>query len=255
MCLDDVTPADEPEACRHLLAGDSGNRWFDKAVSLIVLADGTSGINVEHCELDGTTVLTLVDAMFDEPVETHASRIGARRRARPRWRRSSGARRRAARRDPSAAEEFDRLPGRDRDAARSRSTTSAPSDAKALKLLAGRVRADGVPARAPRAKGLTGATYESIATRQFHHGRTEAMRVVTPEIVAFVDAMQDPAAVRRREARGVPGGGGRARARAKECQAGHAPEQHLWELQLIQQRRGASSARPSRWRCSSRRAG
>ncbi|MGH3620201.1 MAG: choline/carnitine O-acyltransferase, partial [Sciscionella sp.] len=27
-------------------------------------------------------------------------------------------------------------------------------------------------------------------------------------------------------------------ARAKECQAGQAPEQHLWELQLIQKRRG-----------------
>jgi carnitine O-acetyltransferase len=27
--------------------------------------------------------------------------------------------------------------------------------------------------------------------------------------------------------------------RAKECQAGLAPEQHLWELQLIQRRRGA----------------
>ncbi|WP_147143539.1 choline/carnitine O-acyltransferase, partial [Nocardia ninae] len=28
-------------------------------------------------------------------------------------------------------------------------------------------------------------------------------------------------------------------ARAKECQAGAAPEQHLWELQWIQRRRGA----------------
>jgi carnitine O-acetyltransferase len=27
--------------------------------------------------------------------------------------------------------------------------------------------------------------------------------------------------------------------RAKDCQAGRAPEQHLWELQLIQKRRGA----------------
>jgi carnitine O-acetyltransferase len=45
-----------------------------------------------------------------------------------------------------------------------------------------------------RAKGHVGATYESIATRQFRHGRTEAMRVVTPEVVAFVTAMDDPAA-------------------------------------------------------------
>ena len=35
-------------------------------------------------------------------------------------------------------------------------------------------------------------------------------------------------------------------ARARECQAGQAPEQHLWELQLIQRRRGAEPASPSR---------
>ena len=45
-----------------------------------------------------------------------------------------------------------------------------------------------------RAKGHLGATYESIATRQYRHGRTEAMRVVTTEMVAFVSAMEDPAA-------------------------------------------------------------
>ncbi|MGP3998582.1 choline/carnitine O-acyltransferase [Streptomyces sp. 8N706] len=43
-----------------------------------------------------------------------------------------------------------------------------------------------------RAKGHLGATYESIATRQFRHGRTEAMRVVTPEMRDFVAGMTDP---------------------------------------------------------------
>jgi carnitine O-acetyltransferase len=89
-----------------------------------------------------------------------------------------------------------------------------------------------------RAKGLTGTTYESIATRQYRNGRTEAMRVVTPEVLAFVAAMTDQdvsvdarrAALRAAAAKHV--------ARAKECQAGDAPEQHLWELQLIQRRRG-----------------
>ncbi len=45
-----------------------------------------------------------------------------------------------------------------------------------------------------RAKGFVGATYESIATRHWRNGRTEAMRVVTPEVLRFVAAMQDPAA-------------------------------------------------------------
>jgi carnitine O-acetyltransferase len=83
-----------------------------------------------------------------------------------------------------------------------------------------------------------GATYESIATRHFFHGRTEAMRVVTPQVVTFVAAMMDETtddATRRAAIRAA------AQAhvqRAQECRAGQAPEQHLWELQLLQQRRG-----------------
>jgi carnitine O-acetyltransferase len=90
-----------------------------------------------------------------------------------------------------------------------------------------------------RAKGITGATYESIATRQYRHGRTEAMRVVTPEVLRFVDLMEDPEAgteTRRAAFRAAAEAHVR---RAKECQSGQAPEQHLWELQLIQRRRGA----------------
>jgi carnitine O-acetyltransferase len=89
-----------------------------------------------------------------------------------------------------------------------------------------------------RTKGFVGATYESIATRQYRHGRTEAMRVVTHEVVRFVTAMDNPdadVATRRAAFRTAAE---KHVARAKECQAGQAPEQHLWELQLVQKRRG-----------------
>ena len=93
-----------------------------------------------------------------------------------------------------------------------------------------------------RAKGLTGATYESIATRHCRHGRTEAMRVVTPEVLSFVSTMDDPARPPwQRRAAFVAAAEAHVR-RAKQCQAGEAPEQHLWELLLIQRRRGASSS-------------
>jgi carnitine O-acetyltransferase len=96
-----------------------------------------------------------------------------------------------------------------------------------------------------RARGMVGSSRESIATRHFRHGRTELMRVVTPEIVGFVAAMDDPLvdAVTRRsrfraaEAKHVE--------RTRACQAGRAPEQHLWELQLIQQRSGAAVGVPA----------
>ncbi len=59
------------------------------------------------------------------------------------------------------------------------------------------------------------------------------------EILAFVEAMQDPAvdaAARRAAFRAAA----QAHvARARDCQSGRAPEQHLWELQFIARRRGA----------------
>jgi carnitine O-acetyltransferase len=91
-----------------------------------------------------------------------------------------------------------------------------------------------------RSKGLVGATYEAIATRQYRHGRTEAMRVVTPEVLRFVATMDDPDADREARAAALRAAAERHVARAQECQRGEAPEQHLWELQLVQQREGAS---------------
>ena len=90
-----------------------------------------------------------------------------------------------------------------------------------------------------RAKGHVGATYESVATRHYRHGRTEAMRVVTPEVVRFVTAMDDAQADGRTRRAAFRAAAEKHEERARECQMGHAPEQHLWELQLIQKRRGA----------------
>ncbi len=64
LCLDEHLPGSTEQACDQLLHGDSGNRWFDKSLSLVVFADGTAGINLEHCGLDGTTVLAFVDTLF-----------------------------------------------------------------------------------------------------------------------------------------------------------------------------------------------
>jgi carnitine O-acetyltransferase len=237
LCLEDFLPEDTQQACDQLLHGDSGNRWFDKAVSLIVFADGTAGINVEHCLLDGVTILSFVDALLRAP----AGQRPPRSEAMP-----SGV--------PIEAIEFeldDDLRADVRAAAEAFATYAANTATRVLSFEDfGADRAKELRTSPDafvqvayqlahkRAKGLVGATYESIATRQYRHGRTEAMRVVTPEVVRFVAAMDDPgadAATRRAAFRSAA----QAHvARAKDCQAGRAPEQHLWELQLIQQRRG-----------------
>lgn len=239
VCLEDFTPRDTTDACDHLLHGDSGNRWFDKAVSLIVFADGSAGINVEHCGLDGTTILSFVDDMLGVSAEEHSNRSGALPQGVPAVRSVEFVLDGALRADiRSAADSFASY------AANTATCTLSFDDFGVDRAKSLRISPDAFVQMAyqlahKRAKGLTGATYESIATRQYRRGRTEAMRVVTPEVLRFVAAMEDPAldtAARRAAFRTAAE---KHVERAKECQSGQAPEQHLWELQLIQKRRGA----------------
>jgi carnitine O-acetyltransferase len=239
VCLEDEAPADALAAGDALLHGDSGNRWFDKAVSLIVFADGQAGINVEHCGLDGTTVLSFVDALFAAPAEQQSADSGARPQGEPAVRPVEFVLDDTLRAEVrSAAEEFAAY------AADTATTTVAFDDFGADRAKELGSSPDAFVQLAyqlahQRAKGRLGTTYESIATRQYRRGRTEAMRVVTDEMRRFVETMEDPAtdaAARRAAFRAAAD---RHVRRARECQQGQAPEQHLWELQLLGERRGA----------------
>jgi len=239
LCLEDVAPRDQLHACDQLLHGDSGNRWFDKSVSFIVFADGSAGINVEHCGLDGTTILSFVDTLLETPAAAHAESAGAQPQGLPavepiEFVLNTDLRARIA----AAAQDFAEYA-----AANATTTVSFPdfgtTRAKRLGISPDAFAQLSYQLAHRRSKGLTGATYESIATRQYRNGRTEAMRVVTPEMIAFVDAMQDGTADRATRLAAARTAADAHVARAKQCQAGDAPEQHLWELQWIQRRRGA----------------
>ncbi|MEV4008246.1 choline/carnitine O-acyltransferase [Actinomadura sp. NPDC049753] len=239
VCLEDFVPANTLDACDHLLHGDSANRWFDKAVSFVVFGDGTAGINVEHCGLDGTTILSFVDALLSESPEKLSHRSGARSQGLPVVEAIEFTLDDALRRDIGDAAAAFAAYG----AATATATVSfddfGTERIKQLKMSPDAFVQMAYQLAHKRAKGRVGATYESIATRQYRNGRTEAMRVVTPEVLRFVEAMDDPASetgARRDAFRAAADAHVR---RARECQAGQAPEQHLWELQLIQKRRGA----------------
>ncbi len=64
------------------------------------------------------------------------------------------------------------------------------------------------------------------------------MRVVTPEVLAFVAAMGDEGADADTRRSAFRAAAAQHVERAQQCQAGQAPEQHLWELQMLQARRG-----------------
>lgn len=238
LALDDVVPGSAREACDHLLHGDSANRWFDKAITLIVFGDGTAGLNGEHCKLDGTTVVAFVDAMLSASSEEHERAVGAVAQGAPAWATLEFVLDDSLRADiAKAGQEF-----ADYAAHQGTATVSiegfTSERAKELKCSPDAFAQLSFQLAHQRAKGHIGATYESIATRHFRHGRTEAMRVVTPEIARFVAAMDDPDADADARRATFQAAAAKHVARAKECQQGQAPEQHLWELQLVQRRHG-----------------
>ena len=234
VALEDFAPRGTLATCDALLYGNPENRWFDKSVTLIVYTDGQAGINIEHCGLDGTTILQFVDFLLSHTAHEQAVSEGSPAVTPIEFALDEDQRAEVR----AAAESFDRF-GR-----ATASTVLSFSDFGTNRAKALGMSPDGFVQLAyqlahRRAKGRTGATYESIATRQFQGGRTEAMRVVTPEILRFVDLMDDPAADRETRAAAFRAAAAKHVARAKECQLGDAPEQHLWELLMIQQRRGA----------------
>lgn len=245
--LEHEQPADEVAVGAALLAGDSRNRWFDKSVSFVVFPDGSAGYNGEHCRLDGTTVIAMIDAVLGRSGAEHAEAAGARSQGPP-----------AVAPLTFVLDDALRADVQDAHDAFAAYAADTATTAVALDFDSERAKRLGVSPDAfaqltfqltrRRAAGSTGSTYESIATRTFRHGRTEAMRVVTPEIVAFVDAMEDPGTGAAERGGAVRAAAGAHVARARECQAGAAPEQHLWALQMLQEHRGAELGVPAPFR-------
>lgn len=234
--LEDLEPSENLAACNQLLHGGNGNRWYDKALQLIIFKNGVAGINVEHCSLDGTTILNFVDTILGaDPLQLDEH---------------SG-----------AVSQGDSVPKElvfDLDAMMQKKIGEAAQDFNKLRtttvtrlfdfpafggsrIKSCRMSPDAFVQCAMqlahfRSKGFIGATYESIATRQYERGRTEAMRTVTPEVLTFVETMEDESKSVGEKIGSFRAAGDKHVGRARECQQGQAPEQHLWELLNIYNR-------------------
>jgi carnitine O-acetyltransferase len=241
ICLELSSPDGVPATCDELLAGDSGNRWFDKAISFVVFPNGRAGLQGEHSNLDGTTVAEFIESVVRRSHTEHAQAAGARSQGQPEW-------------SPVAFVLDDALSADIQHAHQSFEQFSEQATGELVDIPGFGSNVPKQLGMSPdafmqlafqlshhRAKGFLGATYESISMRRYHHGRTEAMRVVTPEIVAFVDAMADPATGPAERAAFARAAAAEHVARAKGCQTDQAPEQLIWELQLEERRHGLDS--------------
>lgn len=239
LCLEEAAPSGPAHACDHLLHGGSAGRWSGKSVSLVVFADGSAGISADRAGLDVATVLGLARALAELTAAEQAAPGQA----------GAGP---AGPGEPAAAPvSFDlgralragtRAAAADH-AARQVETVSTVVSPAGFGATAARqlgVSPDAfVQLACQRARGLIGATRETVTTRAYCRGRTETMRVVSPEVMGFVAAMDDPlvdTVTRRLRFRAAAA---RHAERSRRCRAGQAPEQYLAELRRIWRERGA----------------
>ncbi|BGP20849.1 hypothetical protein JCM10213_008115 [Rhodosporidiobolus nylandii] len=237
VALDDTTPESASELCESMLSGTSKvvdgvqvgtctNRWYDK-LQIIVCANGAAGINFEHSGVDGHTVLRYVADVYTELILRFArsinSRSGTLFKAKPSPWAKGGPGRKAPLPEGEQPEDIDIEPKKLewvmnaelRNAVRFAETRLSDlicqNEAVALEFEVYGKNAITQHGFSPDAfvqmayqlayfsqYGRIESVYEPAMTKAFLHGRTEAIRSVTPESVNFVKTFCSDASPREK---------------------------------------------------------
>ncbi|KAG8905645.1 hypothetical protein FRB99_008486 [Tulasnella sp. 403] len=273
VCLDSTSPSNIAEVCCNFLCGtyelhdgiqigSCTNRWYDK-LQLIVCPNGVAGINFEHTGVDGHTVLRFAAEIFTEGLMSMARSINPAAPTLFKAKLSPHAksfRRKPGMKIDEPPETIDTSPKKlewvfsaeIRTAIRFAETRLSDlicqNDCQVLEfkgygknfITRHGFSPDAFVQMAFQAGyyGLYGhieCTYEPAMTKAFCHGRTEAIRTVRPESVAFTKAFhseqtaqQKIAALRKACEKHVK--------ITKECSKGFGQDRHLYALYCLAQR-------------------
>ena len=216
LCLDYSEPKDTADLCMNMLCGTSKienglqigtctNRWYDK-LQIIVCKNGSAGINFEHTGVDGHTVLRFASDVYTDTILRFARSING--QAPSLWASSSPD---PAKRDPASFGDVSTTPHKlEWDMVPEVSTAIRFAETRLADLIQQNEFAtlefshygknfltsrgfspDAFVQMAFQAAyyGLYGrmeCVYEPAMTKIYYHGRTEAIRSVTPESTEFV---------------------------------------------------------------------
>eukprot|EP00698_Gefionella_okellyi_P009044 TRINITY_DN2269_c0_g1_i2.p1 TRINITY_DN2269_c0_g1~~TRINITY_DN2269_c0_g1_i2.p1 ORF type:complete len:559 (-),score=140.13 TRINITY_DN2269_c0_g1_i2:28-1704(-) len=203
LCLDDRGAANIDDAGHRVLGGQPDNRWYDKVVQFVVLADGRAGLNGEHSPLDALATASMCDGMLAriaslqptdaDPADTALftpAASAAQQVTELKWQVPQSVEEQlvlaeAEVRVAAANLDFTLLEFPDYGADWIKNVAKQSPDAwfqMAMQLAYRRTMGRGC------------ATYETAQTRQFYHGRTETVRVFSADSAAFTASMLDRSA-------------------------------------------------------------
>lgn len=92
-----------------------------------------------------------------------------------------------------------------------------------------------------RLYGKIVCTYEPVLTKQFHHGRTEAMRTATPEAAEFCRTWCNQVSTKSQKLEALRKATKAHSRLVKESAAGKGVDRHLFALKCIAERNGLSA--------------
>ncbi|KAJ5561823.1 ATP-grasp fold subdomain 2 [Penicillium sp. DV-2018c] len=265
LCLDDTEPTTTSQLCANMLCGTSEvvrgvqvgtctNRWYDK-LQIIVCKNGSAGINFEHTGVDGHTVLRFASDVYTDTILRFAKTING--QSPSLWATVSPD---PSKRDPKSFGNVSTTPRKlewdmtpelnialrfaeshlsdllyqhefqvlDFEGYGKNFITSMGFSPDAFIQMAFQAAYYGLYGRVEN-------TYEPAMTKMFLHGRTEAIRTVTPECLNFVTAFWgENAAEQKVDA--LRAACQKHTALTKECSKAQGPDRHLYALYCLWQR-------------------
>ena len=265
LCLDYTEPQTSAQLCGNMLCGTSEvvkgvqvgtctNRWYDK-MQIIVCKNGSAGINFEHTGVDGHTVLRFASDLYTDTILRFAKSING--QAPSLWGSDSPD---PSKRDPDSFGDVSTTPHKlEWDMLPELSTALRFAETRLADLIQQNefqtleftgygknfmtstgFSPDAFVQMAFQAAyyGLYGRVenvYEPAMTKVFLHGRTEAIRAVSPESVDFVRTFwaENPATQKVEALRKATQ---KHTAHTKECAKALGQDRHLYALYCVWQR-------------------
>eukprot|EP01087_Luapelamoeba_hula_P011261 TRINITY_DN3036_c0_g1_i1.p1 TRINITY_DN3036_c0_g1~~TRINITY_DN3036_c0_g1_i1.p1 ORF type:complete len:631 (+),score=89.67 TRINITY_DN3036_c0_g1_i1:346-2238(+) len=212
--------------------GDTTNRWFDK-LQMIVCGNGVAAINIEHTPVDGHTALRFVSEVPNLTNE-ETFKAGA-KLATPSFKELQFNIDNHMNSKIEAAHQvvMDLVASNDH-------VVLKFDDFGAKWIKQQKMSPDGFVQMAfqqayYKLTGTTRSTYESAMTKKFHSGRTETLRSVTAESVAWTRTFSDANATKAAKLQALRVATEAHVKRMNEAKAGKAVDRHLWVLNKLAQ--------------------
>ena len=241
------------------------HRWLDKSINLVVFEDGHAGLNAEHSWGDAPVVAHLWEhALLSELQAIERGQDAAALAFEPlegdplpmplalewNWRHDDGLVRAL-----TEAREFAGREVGDLQLVIVEHGTYGKEFVKACGVSPDSYLQLALQLAFFRDRGHFGLTYESAMTRLYREGRTETVRSLTPQVVAFVHAMEDPGAGPEVQAELLHEAARNHSRLNHEAMSGHGIDRHMFALYVVSRAMDVESpflkeALSAKWRLS-----